>query len=188
MPGRLVFRPLTPARWRDLEGLFGPKGACGGCWCMWWRLPNALYWKTRGQGTRRALKRYVEGGMTPGLLAYEGQRAVGWVAVEPRRAYPRLARSRVLAPVDAKRAWSVTCFYVARDRRGRGLTLALLRAAVAHARRRGARVVEGYPVDTPKRGADAWMYTGAASVFEQAGFKAAARRSKTRPLMRRTLR
>jgi GNAT superfamily N-acetyltransferase len=184
---RLAFHPLTSDRFPDLERLFGPRGACGGCWCMWWRLPRAEFTQGKGEGNRRALEAVVRAGTVPGVLAYAEGEPVGWCAIEPREAYPRFLRSRTLAPVDDAKVWSITCFYVARAWRGRGVTAALVEAAVAHARRAGAKVIEAYPVDPGARQADAFVYTGLASTFRRAGFEEVARRSPTRPIVRRRL-
>jgi GNAT superfamily N-acetyltransferase len=181
------FLPLTPARWKDLAALFGGNGACGGCWCMWWRLPAARFAAGKGAKNRRAFRRLVAEGPPPGILAYDGAEPVGWCAIAPREEYVRFDRSRVLAPVDGEPVWSVTCFFVRRDRRRTGLTRALLEEAVRFAARRGAHIVEGYPVD-PRGGssADAFVYTGLLSAFRAAGFREVARRSPTRPIVRRT--
>ncbi len=184
-PTNLAVRPLTPDRWPDLVKLFGPRGACAGCWCMWWRLRRAEFDAGKGEGNARGLERYVRAGHVPGLLAYDGDEPVGWVAIEPRAAYPRLARSRTLAPVDDAPVWSITCFFVARPHRGRGATRALIDAAVRHARAGGATAVEAYPVDLRKDTADAFVYTGAASTFLDLGFEEVARRSRSRPIVRR---
>jgi GNAT superfamily N-acetyltransferase len=185
---KLRIHPLTPRRWPDLVKLFGPRGACGGCWCMWWRLPRAEWERRKGAGNKRALKRLVEAGEVPGLLAYAGREPVAWCALAPRERYPVLGRSRVLAPVDGKPVWSVVCFFVARAWRKRGVTSQLLAAAVAYARKRGARIVEGYPV-VARRGEmpAAFAYTGFPSAFRRAGFAEVARRSPVRPIMRRRL-
>jgi len=129
----------------------------------------------------------VKAGKVPGLIAYAGGEPAGWVAIEPRAAYPGLARSRTLAPVDDRPVWSITCFFVARPHRGRGMTRALVEAAVRHARARGARIVEAYPVEYRRDVADAWVYTGAASTFLDLGFVEVARRSASRPIVRRTV-
>jgi GNAT superfamily N-acetyltransferase len=155
---------------------------------MWWRLPRSRWVAGKGQGNRRALRRIVEAGAVPGLLAYQGDEPVGWVAVEPREAYPVLDRSRTLARVDEEPVWSVPCFFVARAHRGKGVTGALLEAAVRFARSRGARIVEGYPVAYRRGVADAWVFTGAASTFRRAGFREVARRSPTRPILRKAVR
>ncbi len=182
---RLAYRPLTPERFEDFEALFGERGACGGCWCMWWRLARPEFERGKGAGNRRAMKKIVTSGEVPGILAFAGDEPVAWCALAPRERYSRLARSRVLAPVDEEPVWSIVCFFVARSFRRRGITTGLIEAAVAHARRHGARVVEGYPV-SPRKGAmpDAFAYTGLPSAFERAGFREVLRRSETRPIVR----
>jgi len=182
------FAPLTPDRWKDLETLFGARGACGGCWCMAWRLAPKAFSAGKGECNRRAFMSVVKKGPPPGVLAYVGGEPVGWCAVAPRSAYPRLANSRVLAPVDDEPAWSVSCLFVTRAHRRKGLSAELLRAAAALAKSHGAGIVEGYPVDT--RGKDQpapFVWTGLPSAFLKAGFKEAARRSDTRPIMRKRL-
>jgi GNAT superfamily N-acetyltransferase len=185
-PG-LAFRPATPDRWADIEALFGPRGAMAGCWCMWWRLARSEFQKNAGAGNRRAFKKIVERGDVPGILAYDGARPVGWCAVQPKESYPSLARSRTKT-VDDRPAWAVTCFFVAKDYRGKGISQALLRAAVAHARGRGAKLIEGYPIDTAQKAMDFSSFMGTARVFAAAGFAEAARPSPNRPIMRRDLR
>jgi len=185
---RLVFKPVTSSEWDDLAALFGANGACGGCWCMWWRLARKQYNAQRGAANRRALKRLVDAGAVPGILAYEGTRAVGWCSVAPRGEFPALARSRLLARVDEADAWSIVCFFIAKDCRRRGLTGKLIRAAVEYARRNGATIVEGYPVSAGPDGMpDAWAYTGLESAFAREGFTEAARRSPRRAVWRLTV-
>jgi GNAT superfamily N-acetyltransferase len=184
---RYAFHPLTPERWDDLVHLFGARGACGGCWCMWWRAAPADFRADKGKGNKNALRRLVRSGLEPGILAYYGDEPVGWCAVAPREEYPRLARSRVLAPVDERPVWSVTCFFVAKEQRGRGLSVSLLEAAARFAADRGARIVEGYPIEPGSRQPAAFVWTGLASAFTAAGFREAARRSPTRPIMRRAV-
>src|SRR5688572_18250116 len=108
---RLIIQPVTPDRWRDLERLFGDRGACGGCWCMVWRL-RPVEWKA-GKGTpnRLALKAIVAQGPAPGLLAYLESDPVGWCAVAPREHYVHLTRSRVLRALDAAKTWSISCLF-----------------------------------------------------------------------------
>jgi GNAT superfamily N-acetyltransferase len=184
----LTIRPLTPSRWKDFEGLFGPNGACAGCWCQWTRQTRAEFRANRGSRNKRIMKKAVAAGEVPGLLAYEGRKAVGWAAVGPRAVYRRLERSRVLKAVDDQPVWSAPCFFTAKEARGRGVTGALLGAAAAFARGKGARVLEGYPVETNgRKTAPAFLWWGTASSFRKAGFREVARRSKTRPVMRRVL-
>ncbi len=180
-----TFAPLVAARWKDLERLFGPRGACGGCWCMWWRLTAKEFESRKGTSNKRAMKALVRRGDVPGILAYAGEEAVGWCAVAPREEYARLSRSRILRPVDDAAVWSVVCFFVAKDWRRRGATTALLRAATEYVKSRGGKVVEGYPVEPVKgKMPDAFAYPGLAAAFKAAGFVEVACRSPTRPIMR----
>ena len=185
----LQFHPLTPQRWPDFESLFGERGACGGCWCMWWRLTSREFEAQKGEANRKAMKRIVEARHVPGILAYHKKQPVGWCAVAPRDEFPRLERSRILRPVDDKPVWSVVCLFVEKGYRNRGVATRLLRAAVDHVRRKGGKIVEGYAVE-PRRGRlpDAFAYHGPAESYRQAGFKEVARRSETRPIMRYTIR
>jgi GNAT superfamily N-acetyltransferase len=177
--------PLTPDRWTDFEILFGPRGACGGCWCMWWRLPRSKYERRKGLGNKEAVRRLVRGNRTPGLLAYIGGEPVGWCAASPREEYPRLESSKILQRVDHRPVWSITCFFIAKPWRHRGLTVTLLRAVVAFAARQDCKIVEGYPVE-PKNSdmPDVFASTGIASAFRKAGFRDVARRAATRPIVR----
>ncbi len=152
---------------------------------MAWRLGSAEFERGKGAGNRRSLKRIVDSGEEPGILAYAGAAPIAWCAVAPRERYRRLARSRVLAPVDDEPVWSIVCFFVAKPWRRRGITSRLIEAATAHARRHGARIVEGYPVVTRKGDLpDPFVWTGLPSAFERAGFREVLRRSETRPIVR----
>lgn len=182
---KLRFQPLTPERWDDFEKLFGSRGACAGCWCMWWRIPRSRFVEQQGERNRAAMKKMVGAGEIPGLLAYCGGEPIGWCAVGPRETYPVLERSRILKRMDDRPVWSVVCFFVAKAFRGKGVTVALLQAAVNQVRRRGGKIVEGYPVE-PRKGKipDAFAYTGLVSAFQKTGFTECVRRSETRPIMR----
>jgi GNAT superfamily N-acetyltransferase len=164
-------RPVTPARWPDLVELFEQRGPRGGrrntpaygCWCMWWR-NRAL---EHGEPKKRAMGRLVRAGREPGLLAYEGARPVGWVAVAPREELTVLLRSPQYRPHDDDTGvWAVSCFVVDRPAQGRGVAAALLDAAVEHAFARGASAVEGYPHAV--KGDD---FMGGLELFERAGFR-----------------
>jgi len=179
--------PLTSDRWADFQKLFGERGACAGCWCMFWLLPGKVWRAQKGEGNRKAMQQLVKTGRPPGLLAYLDGKPAGWCAVGPRAGFVRLATSRVLKPVDERPVWSVTCFFVARPFRRQGLTVALLNAAAEFARKGGAELLEGYPTETEKDQPDVFVYTGLASAYRKAGFKEVARRSPTRPIFRRSL-
>ncbi|MGH8494774.1 MAG: GNAT family N-acetyltransferase [Gammaproteobacteria bacterium] len=180
----IEIRPVTPYRWADLERLFGPRGACAGCWCMYWRRYHKDYESGKGNGNKRVLKRLVAE-RVPGVIGYLNGEPAGWCCVSPRDEFVRLEKSRILKPVDDAPVWSVVCFFVARAHRRTGLSVEMLRGAVDYAQRSGAKIVEGYPVDAEKRGVPAaFAWTGTQRAFEAAGFKECARRSPTRPIMR----
>jgi GNAT superfamily N-acetyltransferase len=187
--GNLEFHPLTPDRWLDLEKLFGEHGACGGCWCMWWRLTRSQFIQKKGEENKKAFKKIVDSGKIPGILAYAEDQPLGWCAVAPRETYPALERSRVLKRVDDKPVWSVVCFFIDKAFRRKGFTVKLLSAAVDYVKGQGGEMVEGYPVE-PKEGwtPDPFAYTGLASASRKVGFVEALRRSETRPIMRYAIR
>jgi GNAT superfamily N-acetyltransferase len=187
MPGKatlLRISPLAPSRWPDLERLFGANGACGGCWCMFFHQSGPEYQAGKGEKNHRAFRRRVKAGATPGLLGYLGKEPVAWIALEPRENFERIARSKRFAGVAGERIWSTPCFFVKRGYRKRGLTRQMLEAAKRHARRRGGKILEGYPLELTGRTPAAFTYHGVASTFRAAGFEEVARPSKTRVIMR----
>ena len=158
---------------------------------MYWRLTAAEYNQLKGEGNRKAFKKLL-GKTTPGILAYSDGVPAGWCAIAPREQYKRLENSKVLKPVDEKKVWSVSCFFIHRQFRKKGLSVPLLFAAVNFAIGQGAAIVEGYPIDpatgpggkSKKNIPAAFAWTGLTGTFSLAGFKEVARRSETRPIMR----
>ena len=179
---RLAVRPLTPALWPALEDLFGASGACNGCWCMYWRIGGAYRDRPREQN-RAELRSIVRRGPPPGLLAFDGDTAVGWCQVTPRSALPHLDGFTRRGPLDPRPVWSVSCFFVRRGYRRQGVSTALLDAAIDLARKEGAPAVEAYPSRK-----DPKSYTGLASSFGRAGFRKVGGRNPDHPVMRRELR
>ncbi len=182
---KLTVRPLTPGRFAALEDLFGDRGPAGRCWCMYWRIGSA-YHRRAPAANRAALRELAGIGPPPGLLAYHGDLAVGWCQLTPRGALPWLDRARNLEPLDDVPVWSLSCFYVRKGWRKRGVTAALIAAAIDSARRAGAPALEAYPLDgdlTPST-----SFTGYVSTVLQAGFEVVARRIPTRPIVRYQLR
>ena len=158
-----------------------------GCSCMYYRESGQQ--KSPGNlkpaDARRArMKELVSAGPPPGLIAYHGDRPVGWVALAPRTEYPKLRRSPIAKPVDEQPVWSIVCFVVPSEWRGRGVASVLLREAIDYARSQGATVLEGYPVDKAERSSDNWLWNGTKSMFDKAGFTEVARRRPERPVVR----
>lgn len=181
------WEPATAERWKELEELFGSRGACGGCWCMAWRKTKKAFVAGKGDANRRALKKLTASKVPPGVLLYRGDEVVGWCSIAPRANFVRLEASRVWAPVDEKPVWSVSCFFVKKGFRNQGLSVELLKGAMEFARKHGAKIVEGYPNDIKNKLPDAFVWTGLMASYKRAGFKDVARRSEQKPIMRREL-
>jgi len=143
---------------------------------------------TRAKANRADLKALVDSSRPPGLIAYEGKVPVGWVTLGPREEFARLERSPVMKPVDEKPVWSIICFVVPSEHRRKGVAHALLQGAIAYAKKQGAALLEGYPVDKRGRSSDENMWFGAKSMYDRAGFKEVARRKPARPIVRRKVR
>ena len=179
------FFPVDNSRWKDLEKLFGIRGACGGCWCMTWRLSPKNFRENSGDGNKQLLKKLVYKDTKPGIIAYIDNEPAGWCAIAPREIYIRLENSKILAPVDDKKVWSVSCLFISKKYRRQGLSTELIRHAVKFCKEQGAKIVEAYPVAPYVENMPAaFAWTGIPSSFEKAGFKEVARRSRTRPIMR----
>lgn len=179
------FQPVDKSRWKDLEKLFGPRGACGGCWCMTWRLHTKEFHANTGEGNKKLLKKIVYRNELPGIIAYVDNEPVGWCAAAPREVYVKLEKSKVLAPVDDNKVWSVSCLFIVRKYRRQGLSVELLKNVIKFCKDKGARILEAYPVEPYSADMPAaFAWTGIPSSFERAGFKEVMRRSRTRPIMR----
>jgi GNAT superfamily N-acetyltransferase len=185
-PVDVTVRPLTLECWPALEDLFGRAGASNGCWCMYWRIGPRYHDRPRIEN-RDDRRRLAASPRPPGLLAFDGEEAVGWCELAPRAELSWLGRTRHLAPVDDLPVWSLPCFYVRRTHRGRGVMDALIEAAVPAAAAAGAPAVEAYPVDTDVAGHTGNLFPGLASAFARHGFQVVARRKPDRPVMRRRL-
>ena len=181
----------TPDRWPAVELVMGTRGDPSRCWCQYFHLRGAA-WRTSTRASNQAgLRAQVDAGLPPGVLAYEDDEPAGWCGVGPKRGYPRLAASTVAASTgDADGVWAVTCFVVRVGMRRRGIAGPLLAGAVDLARRHGARIVEGYPVDPGVRESvsSSELYHGPLGVFERAGFAEVTRPFSGRAVVRLDLR
>jgi GNAT superfamily N-acetyltransferase len=195
----LDIRPLTPERLPDLASLFEQGGDPKWCWCAYFRIRGFDFSKGGKERHRAAMEAATyaaaDDDRAPGLVAYDGDEAVGWISIGPREDYERLAYSTVLKPLDDKPVWSIVCFVVGKKARGRGVATRLLDAGVDYARGHGARLLEAYPVDVAEgqRIASADAYRGTLTMFERAGFKVADWRTTpstrtSRPIVRRAVR
>jgi GNAT superfamily N-acetyltransferase len=178
----LTIVPANQASDDDIAAIFGVTDYPGRCQCQRYKVPGQ-FWRESTREQRSAMLREQTAcgdpgaRATSGLVGYVGDDPAGWVAVEPRTAYPRLATSRVVwrgreEDKDDDGVWAVTCFVVRKGYRGRGLTYQLARATIDFARDRGARAVEGYPIIAPPGKEIPWgdAHVGTRQVFEEAGF------------------
>jgi GNAT superfamily N-acetyltransferase len=182
------FIGATSQHWPHIERLFSGCGDARRCWCAYWYRSNRDFKAGQGDDNRRFLKKAIESGTASGVLALSGGEAVGWCNIAPRAAQDRLVRAtRVLARIDDAPVWSLDCFVVAKDRRRQGLMRPLIAAAIDHARRRGAAIIEAYPFDPERAPGPGPLYLGKLSAFLDLGFKEVARRSPSRPIVRLAL-
>ncbi len=198
---KLTFKTLTPNTWKDFEMLFGERGACGGCWCMSWRIAHKDFEKKKGAGNKRTMKNLVKKKEQIGLIGYAGKEPVAWCAIAPREVYVRLENSKVLAKIDEEPVWSITCFFINKNFRRKGVSTEMLKSVIDFCRKlnkapaptqarksrstgKKVKILEGYPT-VPYSGniPAAFAWTGIPSAFIKAGFVEAARRSKIRPIM-----
>jgi GNAT superfamily N-acetyltransferase len=177
--------PVNGERWPDLVELFN-RPIVRTCFCMYYRKTGEA--TGAGSVNRQAMQALVRQGTVPGLIGYEDGVPVAWVSLGPRDDFPKLRRSPIMKPVDDRPVWSIVCFFVDRDTRGRGLAARMLDAAIDFARSQGARLIEAYPVDADAQRDPDSMFFGAKSMYDRAGFREVARRRPARAVVRRSLR
>jgi GNAT superfamily N-acetyltransferase len=193
---QLTIVPASSASWADLQAVFGTADYSGRCYCQSFKVRDC-HWASLSDAERRdRLRAQTNCGnprarSTTGLVAYLGREPVGWVAVEPRTAYPRLLRTRTAwSGRQEDRAddsvWAVTCFVVRKGYRKRGITYALAAATIDFARERGARALESYPMLTVPGKEITWgeLHVGSRQVFADAGFTEVSHPSPRRVVMR----
>jgi len=183
---QITFEPLTKLNWNNFVQLFGSNGACGNCWCMYYRLRKAEYIEGKcADGNKDAMKEIVWEGKPAGILGlYEGQ-AIAWCAFAPREDFMKLENSRVHKRIDNEAVWSIPCFFIHKHFRKHGISVALLKGVIQYAKENGIKIIEAYPtIPTKEKLPDSFVWIGLYKVFERAGFKIVDRTSKNRPMVR----
>jgi GNAT superfamily N-acetyltransferase len=187
--------PANEASWADLQAILGTADA-GHCQCQRFKIRGWIWRDSTQDGRTAMLQDQTACGepsapTTSGLVGYVDGTPAGWVAVEPRTAYPKLRTSRIpwtgrSEDKDDDGVWAVTCMVVRKGFRGRGLTYLLARATIDHARSRGARALEAYPMVTQPGKQITWgeLHVGPRQAFEDAGFTEVARPTVRRTVMR----
>lgn len=182
----LRFEPLTKNNWNKFVELFGEKGACGNCWCMFFRLPKTNFEEGKADdGNKNAMKQLVWDNHPTGLLAFYEDVPIAWCAFAPREDFSKLQKSRVHKPIDNKKVWSVPCTFIAKDFRRQGVSVELLKGLVQYAKTKGIKIIEAYPtIPTQEKLPDAFAWIGLYKSFERAGFEIVDHTSKSRPMVR----
>lgn len=189
----MAIHPLTPDRWDDFVALFETDAICRMCWCVHHRLPAAIRREATSASRKTAMAKIVKKGPPPGLLAYKGGEAVGWIAIAPRPATPDWNEGRKASAAelpehgDDDTVWGASCFFIRKDARGQGLTATLLDAGTEYAKAHGANTVEACPMAHDGKRSATGMFVGPKRVFDRAGFKTVLERKAGRPLMRLSL-
>ncbi len=183
---KLTFEPLTRMNWGKFVELFGNKGACGNCWCMYYRLSKSDFREGKSEdGNKNAMKQIVWDNKPAGILGiYDGQ-PIAWCAFAPREDYMKLERSRVHKRIDNENVWSIPCFFIDKSFRRLGVSTALLKGIINYARENGIKIIEAYPtIPTQEKLPDSFAWIGLYKSFERAGFEIADLTSKNRPMVR----
>lgn len=177
----LSFRPVTRSTRAEFEAFFSSPGAPKWCWCMVWRRSSVEAKHNDSVGRKRQMMQRIDAGTPVGLIAYRKDEPVGWVSIAPRETYRNLGGPEAN---EGEVIWSIACFYVPRKLRGEGLVRDLIAGAVKHAKKRGATIVEAYPVPTD---APSYRFMGFIPVFKEAGFKDVGMAGVRRHVMRRAV-
>ena len=183
---QMTFEPLTQKNWGQFVELFGTKGACGNCWCMYYRRSKSDFQEGKiDNGNRDEMKKLVWESRPTGILAFYEEKAIAWCAFAPREDFSKLENSRVHKRIDDEPVWSIPCFFINKNFRRMGVSVELLKAVIKYAKSKAIAVIEAYPaIPTQEKLPDAFAWIGLYKSFERAGFKIVDRTSKNRPMVR----
>jgi len=177
---KIETKELEPSLWKDLEKLFGDNGACGGCWCMSWRVQKGEDWNAmKGAGAKARMRHLVLSRSAHGIIAYHDGTPVGWCSFGKRQDYFKLDRAPSLKCSDGAKVWSIPCFFVKKEFRRMGVGTQLLEHALKALKKKGALIAEAYPSKPYNYGKNmpaAFAWTGTQPMFKKAGFKIAGNR------------
>jgi len=183
---QLTVEPVTIKNWNKFIMLFGEKGACGNCWCMYYRLSKADFQKGKAnEGNKKAIKEIIWEGKPVGLVALLKDKPIAWCAFAPREDFIKLEKSRIHKRIDNKDVWSIPCLFIDKHYRRSGVSVQLLKGAIKYAKGVGIKIIEAYPaIPTQDKIPDSFAWVGLYKSFERAGFKVVDRKSKNRPMVR----
>lgn len=169
----LTSKPLSPDTWPQFARLVEKhNGIFGGCWCISFHLTGKE--EQRGAAAYRAMKQeLVRQGRAHAALVFDGPNAVGWCQFGPTAELPNIrSRKAYDEGLGELPDWRITCFFIDRERRGKGIATVALREALREIGRLGGGTVEAYPEDyTDERTSNSFLCSGTLGMFEKAGFK-----------------
>ena len=183
---QLTFEPLTRKNWGHFVELFGSKGACGNCWCMYYRLTKTDFREGKSdEGNKNTMKEIVWNNKPAGILGFYEGMPIAWCAFAPREDFMKLKKSRVHKRIDDKSVWSIPCFFIDKKFRRLGVSVALLKGIINYAVENGIKIIEAYPtIPTQEKLPDSFAWIGLYKSFERAGFEIVDRTSINRPMVR----
>jgi GNAT superfamily N-acetyltransferase len=183
---QLTFEPLTKTNWSKFVQLFGKKGACGNCWCMYYRLNKTDFMEGKiNEGNKDAMQSLVLENKPTGILGFYDGQPIAWCAFAPREDFIKLKKSRVHKRIDNKPVWSIPCFFIDKNFRRQGVSVEILKGLMKYAKENHISIIEAYPtIPTKESLPDSFAWIGLYKSFERAGFKIVDQTSKNRPMVR----
>lgn len=181
---KLTSKILSEQTWKDLEILFGEKGACGGCWCMHPRLSGGIYNENKGEGNKKLFHQLVNKQEPLGILVYDGKLPIAWCSISPKPTLMLMKNSRIMNMTPREDTWSIVCLFIKKEYRKKHLSSFVISKAVEYAFQNGAQLVEAYPLVSKKdKIPDAFAWTGIWKSYKNAGFKKIKQVSETKLIM-----
>ena len=183
----MSYLPLNVSNWGDFETVMGKNGAFCGCWCAYDRMRRSIFSKTDSETHKSVTREYVNSGKPVGIIAYQNRNPIGWCSVGPVDEFPGIVYSREFKPENPEGKWCITCLFIRKGWRQRGIASYLITSALDVAHKAGAKSVEAYPVEGGKSRGDPFIYRGIVSTYLKLGFVPVRVRSRTGlPVVERT--
>jgi GNAT superfamily N-acetyltransferase len=159
----IIIKPVDRNNWIDFESLFQSKGGPSYCWCMVWRMTKDELKQNNPACRKEFIKQRVWLNTPIGILGYFKNEAIAWCSIAPKETHQRLGGDENL-----KNIWSITCFYIKKEYRKKGLMKFLIKSAENYAKENGAEYIEAYPVE---ENSPSYKFMGFVKTFEEMEFK-----------------
>ena len=184
-----AIRPLDASTWDAFARLAEKHNGMGfgGCWCTWFHSREG---RPEGEMGRPWKERLVREGKAHAAVVFDGDAAVAWCQYGSPEELPRIYHRKEWEAglTGEPPAYRITCIFVDRDYRRKGVAGVALRGALDLIAKAGGGVVEGYPQDTQgKKISASFLYNTTRSLYEQTGFSYDRPKGKNHCVMRRTV-